>query len=206
MSLVRYLVVGVGLLGVVLLLVLAVRHCHRTGGVCERPPPTPPSTDSLTSPWVLARVKAHLDTFVTRLRDRHPQDPRTQRLYRRYQHTQVFESDTTETYTLNKGEKIVMCLRNSANQQVHDDFNLLVFVGLHELGHIMSETTHHTEEFWTNFRFLLRNAAEMDLYDPIDYSLDPVAYCAMVVSDNPYFYERTREDFVQKMQQILLPA
>jgi hypothetical protein len=153
---------------------------------------------------IIHKLKRHMDLFVDTLNQKFPEDQRVTRLYTRYQTTKLFESNNHETYTLNKGEKIVMCIRNYAkDNQIHDDFNLLVFVGLHELTHIMCESIDHTPEFWTNFKFILRQAAEMKLYDPVDYALDPVMYCSMVVYDNPYFYERSVKDFIDQLQNII---
>ena len=153
---------------------------------------------------IIRKLKSHMDRFVNELYQRHPGSVRVKRLSDRYKRTKLFESNTHETYTLNKGEKVVMCLRDYSNQhKIHDDFNLLIFVGLHELAHIMSESIDHTDEFWNNFKFLLRNASEMNMYDPVDYSLEPVAYCAMIVYDNPYFYERTTKELAQQIQEFM---
>ena len=34
----------------------------------------------------------------------------------------------------------------------------MTFVGIHELGHVMSKTIGHNDEFWSNFKFLLKEA------------------------------------------------
>lgn len=154
---------------------------------------------------IIRKLKRHFDSFVKRLSHKFPDDARVNRLRVRYDKTKLFESDSHETYTINKGEKVVMCLRDySRDKQIHDDFNLLVFVGLHELGHIMSVSIDHEKEFWDNFKFLLRQAAEMNMYDPIDYTFDPVNYCAMVINDNPYFYERTITEFMTQLNSLLV--
>jgi hypothetical protein len=154
---------------------------------------------------IIRKLKRHFDSFVNRLSTKHPNDERVIRLKNRYDRTKLFESESHETYTINKGEKVVMCLRDySREKQLHDDFNLLVFVGLHELGHIMSISINHEKEFWDCFKFLLREAAEMNMYDPIDYSFDPVNYCAMVIDDNPYFYERTITEFMTQLNSLLV--
>lgn len=153
---------------------------------------------------IIQQIKTRLDRVVNLLVKEYPNDPRTKRLYERYQNTKLFESNNHETYTINKGEKIVMCIKNYAqNQKIHDDFNILMFVGLHELSHIMSVSVDHTDEFWSNFRFILNNASKWGLYVPVDYAFDPVDYCKMVVNDNPHFYERTTEEFVSDIKNIL---
>ena len=44
-----------------------------------------------------------------------------------------------------------------------------MFVAIHEIAHIMTLSVGHTEEFWNNFKFLLENAVELNIYTPVDY-------------------------------------
>jgi hypothetical protein len=141
------------------------------------------SSDSKSSP--LTRLQHHMKQFVNALYRKHASDPRVRRLYHRFNPHNIQESPDRETYTLNK-ETVMVCL--------HDNFNLLVFVTLHELGHLMSVSLHHTPEFWTNFRFLLREAIGMNMYVPVDYSQDKQQYCKMVVTDNPIFEPNVSQD------------
>ena len=67
------------------------------------------------------------------------------------------------------------------------DINTLTFVALHELSHIMTESIGHKQEFWQNFKYLLQNAKEAGIYDPIDYKKNPKDYCGMKINDNPYY-------------------
>jgi WLM domain len=57
------------------------------------------------------------------------------------------------SYSVNKGEKIVMCVRQKDNSLVPK--NVVMYVGIHELSHIMTSDIGHTPEFWDNFKFLL---------------------------------------------------
>jgi hypothetical protein len=153
---------------------------------------------------LLKRLKKHLDKFVNKMILQHSDDTRVIRMYDRYKQTKLIESNDHETYTLNKGEQIVMCIRNYAkDKKIHDEFNLLVFVSLHELAHIMSIDIGHEREFWKNFKFILTEAAKWEFYIPEDYSLDPAQYCKMIVHDNPYYNERTREDFGDDLRDLL---
>jgi predicted metal-dependent hydrolase len=63
----------------------------------------------------------------------------------------------------------------------------LTFVGIHEIAHIMTKSVGHKDEFWNNFKFLLENAKEGGIYEPVDYKLKPREYCGMNITDNPYF-------------------
>ena len=51
----------------------------------------------------------------------------------------------------------------------------------------MSTSVGHTEEFWTNFKFLLQEAKKMGIHDPKNYKQDNQTYCGMTISDNPYY-------------------
>ena len=151
------------------------------------------------------QLKERLNQYVAQISQEFPDDVRTQRLSQRYYFTKMFESKTHETYTLNK-ENIIMCVKDySKDQQVHDDFNLLMFVALHELAHIMSETNHHTEEFWTNFKFILKQASKWNYYVPIDYNHEPVPYCNMIIHTNPLFDQRTIFDLADDLFDIISP-
>ena len=67
------------------------------------------------------------------------------------------------------------------------DENTLTFVGIHELGHCMSEKIGHGDEFWQNFHFLLKNAVKIGIYEPVDYKKNNIVYCGMPITDNPYY-------------------
>ena len=45
----------------------------------------------------------------------------------------------------------------------------------------------HTEEFWTNFKFLIKEADIINIYKPVDYKKSPVMYCGMNITDNPLY-------------------
>ena len=51
----------------------------------------------------------------------------------------------------------------------------------------MSLSIGHDDEFWENFKFLLDNAVEMNIYKPIDYKSQPQDYCGLTITDNPYY-------------------
>jgi hypothetical protein len=87
------------------------------------------------------------------------------------------------TYTVNKGDEIVFCLRDK-NGQLHDT-NLLMFVAIHELSHIACPELNHTTLFITIFVFLLKVAMDIGIYQYQDYNKDPVYYCGMYLNQSP---------------------
>ena len=80
-----------------------------------------------------------------------------------------------------------LCLRQkNSNKSIHDD-NLLMFVIIHELAHIMSQSVGHNNEFYDNFKFLLRESVKKGIYNPVDFQKTPVNYCGINVTNNPYY-------------------
>ena len=53
------------------------------------------------------------------------------------------------------------------------DENTLTFVALHEISHIATESIGHKKEFWENFKFILKNAVSLGIYEPKDYKKNP---------------------------------
>lgn len=92
------------------------------------------------------------------------------------------------SYTQNKGDVIALCLREKVTgyNTLHSQ-NILEFVDLHELSHVASESYDHPDEFWENFYFLLDEAKQAGIHEPIDYSKRPINYCMMEVNYNPYY-------------------
>ena len=86
-----------------------------------------------------------------------------------------------------KGEKIAFCLNTTKEGNRLIDINTLTFVALHELSHVCTESIGHNQEFWQNFKWVLQNAKEAGIYNPIDYKKSPKEYCGMKINDNPYY-------------------
>ena len=59
-------------------------------------------------------------------------------------------------YTVNKGKEIRVCLRDSHGKFIDKD--VVLFIILHELAHIITESYGHTTEFWENYRQLEKSA------------------------------------------------
>ena len=78
-------------------------------------------------------------------------------------------------------------LNKTKNSTKLIDLNTLTFVAIHELAHIMTTSIGHKQEFWQNFKYMLQNAKEAGIYDPIDYKKNPQQYCGMDINDNPYY-------------------
>ena len=137
---------------------------------------------------LLARINEQLFQACDILKRNHAQDPRVQRVLARFPSTDLAEAEGSETntsYSMNKGEKIVMCLRQKDGTNRLVDQNLILFVALHELSHIMTTSVGHTDEFWANFKFVLKNCQEANLYKCINFSQKPEEYCGITVTNSP---------------------
>jgi predicted metal-dependent hydrolase len=88
------------------------------------------------------------------------------------------------SYSENKGQKIVFCLRSKKTDKLVD-INTMMFVGLHELAHLMTHSIGHKPEFWENFRILLRIAIRIEIYNCIDYNIESKDYCGTKITDSP---------------------
>ena len=90
------------------------------------------------------------------------------------------------SYTINKGEKIVFCLRSKILDTIHD-MNTLMYVVIHELAHVGCPEFGHTPLFRKIFKFLLIQSKKIGIYTPIDYRMKPQYYCGMTI--NEYLFD-----------------
>jgi hypothetical protein len=97
------------------------------------------------------------------------------------------------SFTLNKGEKIHVCLRQKNTSQDLVDVNILTFVTLHEIGHIGTREIGHTPLFWNNFAWILKEAEELGTYQFQNFAEQPVPYCGISITDQPKFKENSMD-------------
>lgn len=102
------------------------------------------------------------------------------------------------SYTLNKGEKIHVCLRQKNATQDLVDVNILTFVTLHEIGHIGTREIGHTPLFWNNFAWILKQAEELGIYEFQNFAEQPVPYCGISITDQPKYKETAINDLNKK--------
>jgi len=87
------------------------------------------------------------------------------------------------SYTVNKGDKIALCLRSKTNGNLHD-INLVMYVVLHELAHVACPEIDHTPLFKKIFIFLLEVSIGLGIYQRDNYQSTPVEYCGLTISEN----------------------
>jgi hypothetical protein len=139
----------------------------------------------------LAHVNNNLNKLVNHLSKKYPTKENVQRLVNGYNPKKIYETLPTSEFTAyseNKGEKLAFCLdteKNSKGRLI--DMNTLMYVALHEVSHIATKSIGHNDEFWNNFKFMITEAKEINIYNPVDYKKEPARYCGMNISDNPYY-------------------
>ncbi len=141
---------------------------------------------------LLATTTEKLKQLVSHLSEKYPEQDNVQRIVRNFRPNQIKEILPTSEYTAyseNKGEKIAFCLSKVDKKDVNNliDENTLMFVALHEMSHLASKSIGHNDEFWSNFKFLLKESHAIQIYTPVDYKQHSQDYCGMTIKDNPYF-------------------
>jgi len=80
--------------------------------------------------------------------------------------------EDTKSYTINK-KKVYLCLRDENGDYYNE--NMLMFVAIHELAHVLCDEIGHTDKFQQIFQDLLNKATQLQIYDP---SIEPIQnYC-----------------------------
>jgi hypothetical protein len=140
---------------------------------------------------LLANVTKKCKDLVAYVGKKYPDNEDVQRLVQKFNPNKISETLPTSEYTAyseNKGEKLAFCLNKTKKEDTKlIDLNTLTFVAIHELSHIMTKSEGHKQIFWQNFKFLLTEAKEANIYTPVDYKKDPQPYCGMNITDNPYY-------------------
>ena len=140
---------------------------------------------------LLATATDKCKQLVKYLHEKYPDKDNVKRLVNNFNPQKIVEILPTSSYTAyseNKGAKLAFCLnQKKVGSDNLIDEHTLTFVALHELSHICTKSIGHKTEFWENFKFLLENAKESGIHEPVDYKKTPVEYCSMQIRDNPFF-------------------
>lgn len=134
---------------------------------------------------LIAKIRKKLLLLINHLIKSYPNDERTVRITDNFNPDKMKEGiDNPEftSYSINKGEQIVLCLRTKDKLM---DINTMIFVVLHEIAHIATVSIGHTKEFWDNFRWLLEESINIGIYIKQDFEKEPVKYCGMEITDSP---------------------
>jgi len=108
-------------------------------------------------------------------------------LNNKIQHSIIEESTIYSRYTsysVNKGELLVFCLRPKNDNNKLYDINLLMYVASHEMAHIACPEYGHPELFIEIFAFIVKQAIKINLYKYIDFDKNPVEYGGLLIENS----------------------
>ena len=142
----------------------------------------------------LARVRAKILILRTFLKQTYYEKPFVKQMLDDFDcEPNRFSESTPEaqytSYSVNKGEKIFMCLRQRDEKEELVNENVILFVALHEMSHVGTASIGHTPEFWNHFAWLLEQAEKTKIYEYTDFSAHPVEYCGVHITDSPTYKE-----------------
>lgn len=87
------------------------------------------------------------------------------------------------SYSINKGEEIVFCLRSIPDNKLHN-INELMYVAIHEIAHVGCPEIGHTSLFKKINLELLKYAIECGVYSYKNYNALPEQYCGIQLANN----------------------
>ncbi len=88
------------------------------------------------------------------------------------------------SYSVNKGEELVFCLRSRKEKDTFHTINILMYVILHEISHIACPEYGHGPLFKKIFAFFTKTAMSLKIYEYDDYAKSPKEYCGIYLSDS----------------------
>jgi len=142
---------------------------------------------------MMARTRIQLTKLCDALEQKYPDKPQVKQMVRNFRSdpNRFVESTPDEEHTsstVNKGESIHICLRqrDGPDESLVNE-NVIMFVALHELAHVCTESVGHGPDFWNNFGWLLKEAEAMGLYKYTDFAAHPVSYCGVYITDSPSY-------------------
>jgi len=142
----------------------------------------------------LARIRQYIIQLSDTLYD-NMNDPKNKkykeyiiRLHDRVRDIIILESTQDSIYTsysVNKGEQIVFCLRTRKLPNDLHDINLMMYVVLHEISHVACPIyDNHGPLFKEIFTFITNSAINIGIYKKIDFKNTPANYCGLMITDS----------------------
>lgn len=133
----------------------------------------------------LARLGADMEKLIKHLLAKYPENKDVKRLYENFNKKNISESSPESGYTsysVDKGKRIVLCIRQKDPSNSFVEYNTLVYTIVHEIAHVGCADIGHTPKFWDFFRMILKEAVEIGVYTKVDYSKNPAEFCGIKIN------------------------
>jgi predicted metal-dependent hydrolase len=135
----------------------------------------------------LAQIAADMEKLIKHLVAKYPDNKDVKRLYGNFNKRNISESSVESGYTsysVDKGKRLVLCIRQRDALNTFVDYNTLLYVCIHELAHCALTDIGHTSNFWETFKFLLKEAVDIGLYKKTDYASKPADFCGIKITSS----------------------
>jgi hypothetical protein len=147
----------------------------------------------------LARVRGKLIKLRTYLDVKYPDKPFVKQMMKNFDCSAERFSESTPdaqytSYSVNKGEKVFMCLRQRNEKEELVQENIILFVALHEMSHVGTSSIGHTPEFWNHFAWMLQQAEAIKIYEYTNFAAHPVEYCGVHITDSPKYKDNVADE------------
>ena len=142
---------------------------------------------------LLARVRQRMQKLYNYLIATYPEKLQVKQLRQNFKPDPSRISESTPdaehtSYSVNKGESVHLCLRQrQGNNESLVKENVMTFVALHEMAHMITSSIGHGPDFWNNFGWLLKISEEQGIYKYEDFAAHPVSYCGVKITDSPKY-------------------
>ena len=142
---------------------------------------------------MMGRIRLKMKKLKIHLEASYPDKPQVKLLAKNFdaEAHRLGEStpdDEFTSFSVNKGESVHFCLRQrEGGDESLVDENIITFVAIHEMGHIITKTVGHGPDFWNNFGWLIKESERIGIYKHQDFAAHPVSYCGMKITDEPKY-------------------
>jgi hypothetical protein len=131
----------------------------------------------------LAFMELRIADFLAKAEAYAPGDPRLANIRRRWNGTLAEAPvDRDVAFSIGKGD-ISVCVRREDGSLEPE--NTTMFVLLHELAHVATDTYGHRPEFWANMQFLMELAEAVGSYTYEDFDARVSSYCGKPLTGSP---------------------
>jgi hypothetical protein len=142
-----------------------------------------PLPDAVAAADRLAELEQLLRRFLREAEILAPHDVRLRSIRERWNGTLAETPGGKDiAYSIGK-DSVYVCVRDSEGRL--DDVNTCMFVLMHELAHVGTDSWGHTDEFWQNMQFLLELAEKVGVYSYQDFEATQVTYCGRLLGGSP---------------------
>jgi len=159
---------------------------------------------------MMARIRLKMKKLKIHLEATYPDKPQVKLLSKNFdaEAHRLGEStpdDEFTSFSVNKGESVHFCLRQrEGDNETLVQENVVTFVAIHEMGHIITKTIGHGPDFWNNFGWLLQESERIGIYTPQNFAAHPVSYCGMKITDQPK-YDAAKDGANMEIGTIVAP-